>query len=160
MHITLKHCCILLVVTRENMWQNLKARPLEALIYELLLRNMYFELFLATETSSAMENCCEGKESRSYLTYSISISWLPTIQRRKEQKISNRSIPIIFCRYFPISTQEGFMMTSSNGKKIPRYWPFVSGKHRWPVDSPHKGQWVTRNFNVFFNLLINKQLSK
>ena len=22
-----------------------------------------------------------------------------------------------------------------------RYWSFVRGIHRWPVDSPHKGQW-------------------
>ena len=33
------------------------------------------------------------------------------------------------------------MMTSSNGKKIPRYWPYVWGIHRSPVNSPHKGQW-------------------
>ena len=26
-------------------------------------------------------------------------------------------------------------------KHFPRYWPFVKGIHRWPVDSPHKGQW-------------------
>ena len=25
--------------------------------------------------------------------------------------------------------------------KIPRYWPFVRGIHRPPVNSPHKGQW-------------------
>ena len=24
-----------------------------------------------------------------------------------------------------------------------RYWPFVRGIHRWPVDSPHKGKWRT-----------------
>ena len=24
---------------------------------------------------------------------------------------------------------------------FPRYWPFVRGIHRWPVDSPYKGQW-------------------
>ena len=30
------------------------------------------------------------------------------------------------------------MMTSSN---FPRYWPFVRGIHRSPVNSPHKGQW-------------------
>ena len=24
----------------------------------------------------------------------------------------------------------------------PRYWPFVRGIHRWPVDSPHKDQWL------------------
>ena len=33
------------------------------------------------------------------------------------------------------------MMTSSNGKLFLRYWPFVRGIHRWPVNSPHKGQW-------------------
>ena len=26
-------------------------------------------------------------------------------------------------------------------KHFPRYWPFVRGIHRWPVDRPHKGQW-------------------
>ena len=24
---------------------------------------------------------------------------------------------------------------------FPRYWPFVRGIHRSPVNSPHKGQW-------------------
>ena len=26
-------------------------------------------------------------------------------------------------------------------KHFPRYWPFVRGIHRWPVNSAHKGQW-------------------
>ena len=26
-------------------------------------------------------------------------------------------------------------------KHFPRYWPLVRGIHRWPVNSPHKGQW-------------------
>ena len=26
-------------------------------------------------------------------------------------------------------------------KSFPRYWPFVRGIHRSPVNSPHKGQW-------------------
>ena len=26
-------------------------------------------------------------------------------------------------------------------EKNPHYWPFVRGIHRWPVNSPHKGQW-------------------
>ena len=26
-------------------------------------------------------------------------------------------------------------------KHFPRYWPFVRGIHRWPVNFPHKGQW-------------------
>ena len=28
-----------------------------------------------------------------------------------------------------------------NWKRFPRYWPFVRGIHRSPVNSPHKGQW-------------------
>ena len=26
-------------------------------------------------------------------------------------------------------------------KHFPRYWPFVRGIHRWPMNSPDKGQW-------------------
>ena len=36
------------------------------------------------------------------------------------------------------------MMTSSNGNidcPFVRYWPFVRGIHRWPVNSHHKDQW-------------------
>ena len=32
-------------------------------------------------------------------------------------------------------------MTSSNGNLFPRYWPFVRGINRSPVNSPHKDQW-------------------
>ena len=32
-------------------------------------------------------------------------------------------------------------------KQFPRYWPFVQGIHRWPVNSPHKGHW--RGASVF-----------
>ena len=49
----------------------------------------------------------------------------------------------------------GWQITSSGGvsggrvghddvikwKHFPRYWPFVRGIHRSPVNSPHKGQW-------------------
>ena len=33
------------------------------------------------------------------------------------------------------------MMTLSNGNIFHRYWPFVRGIHRSPMNSPHKGQW-------------------
>ena len=33
-------------------------------------------------------------------------------------------------------------------KHFPRYWPFVRGIHRRPVNSPHKGQW--RGALMFF----------
>ena len=44
-------------------------------------------------------------------------------------------------------------------KHFPRYWPFVRGIHRSPVNSPHKGQW-RRALMVFFCLHPNKRLSK
>ena len=43
-------------------------------------------------------------------------------------------------------------------KHFPRYWPFVRGIHRSPVNSPHKGQW--HGAFVFFDLRLNKWLSK
>ena len=38
-------------------------------------------------------------------------------------------------------------------KHFPRYWPFVRGIHRSPVNSPHKGQW--HGCDVFFDLHLN-----
>ena len=40
-------------------------------------------------------------------------------------------------------------------KHFPRYWPFVRGIHRGPTQRP-----VTRSFDVFFDLRLNKRLSK
>ena len=34
-------------------------------------------------------------------------------------------------------------------KHFPRYWPFVRGIHRFPVNSPTQRP-VTRSFDVFF----------
>ena len=45
-----------------------------------------------------------------------------------------------------------------NWKYYPRYWLFVWGIHRSPVNSPLKGQW--RRLDVFFYLRLNKRLSK
>ena len=44
-------------------------------------------------------------------------------------------------------------------KQIQRYWPFVRGIQRSPANSPHKGS-VTRSFYIFFDLHLNKWLSK
>ena len=37
-------------------------------------------------------------------------------------------------------------------KHFPRYWPFVRGIHRSPVNSPHKGQW--RGAVMFFFICV------
>ena len=44
-------------------------------------------------------------------------------------------------------------------KHFPRYWPFVRGIHRSPVNSPHKGQ-RRRALDFFFDLRLNKPLGK
>ena len=44
-------------------------------------------------------------------------------------------------------------------KHFLRYWPFVQGLYRSPVNSPAKRS-VTRSFDIFFELRLNKRLSK
>ena len=44
-------------------------------------------------------------------------------------------------------------------KHFPRYWPFVRGIHRSPGEVPAQRP-VTRSFDVFFALRLNKRLSK
>ena len=44
-------------------------------------------------------------------------------------------------------------------KHFPRYWPFVRGIHRFPVNSPHKDQW-REALVFFFDLRQNERLSK
>ena len=44
-------------------------------------------------------------------------------------------------------------------KHSPRYWPFVWGIHRSPMNYPHRGQWRGASM-IFFDLRLNKPLSK
>ena len=64
----------------------------------------------------------------------------------------------ILCSYVPVHvlSKPTVIPYLSNGSNIisidhddvikwehfPRYWPFVRGIHRSPVNSPHKGQWL------------------
>ena len=46
-------------------------------------------------------------------------------------------------------------------KHFPRYWPFVRGIHRFPVNSPHRAQWRgVLMFSLIFDLRLNNRLSK
>ena len=45
-------------------------------------------------------------------------------------------------------------------KHFPRYWPFVRGIHRWLTSGFPSQRPVTRSFDVFFYLCLNKRLSK
>ena len=63
-------------------------------------------------------------------------------------KFTFRQMATLLFRLHRIYVSSFYMMTSSNGIIFPRYWPFVRGIHRPPVNSPHKGQW--RGALMFF----------
>ena len=42
---------------------------------------------------------------------------------------------------------------------FPRYWPFVRGIHRWPVNTPHKGQWRGALIFCLMSAWINSQVN-
>ena len=44
-------------------------------------------------------------------------------------------------------------------KHFPRYWPFVRGIHRSPVNSPHKGQWRGASMFSFIYVWINDRVN-
>ena len=57
---------------------------------------------------------------------------------------SNGKVSIVTTLGF--QRDHGFSTTTNHDevikwKHFPRYWPFVRGIHRSPVNSPHKGQW-------------------
>ena len=47
----------------------------------------------------------------------------------------------------------------NHGSVFPRHWPFVRGIHRSPMDFPLQRP-VTRSFDIFFDLRLNKRLCK
>ena len=54
------------------------------------------------------------------------------------------AIPSLWCvfeRSSSITRKINFTWWRHQLKKIPRYWHFVRGIYRSPVDSPYKGQW-------------------
>ena len=53
--------------------------------------------------------------------------------------ISQINVALIYIR--PSYPLISFHDDAIKWKHFPRYWPFVRGIHRSPVNSPHKGQW-------------------
>ena len=61
---------------------------------------------------------------------------------------SHRLLPSVFT---PTGTHDDVI----KWKHFPRYWPFVQGIHRSPVNSPHKGQWRWALMFSFIRARIN-----
>ena len=53
----------------------------------------------------------------------------------------NSSVPGQNSRYYAGKFEDALHDDVIKWKHFPRYWPFVRGIHRSPVNSPHKGQW-------------------
>ena len=60
------------------------------------------------------------------------------IQAKNKEK-PQRSTLLVLCEGYPLLSQ--IHDDVIKWKHFPRYWPFVRGIHRSPVNSPHKGQW-------------------
>ena len=64
-----------------------------------------------------------------------------------KQRTLNRSESKDDLAPFTMAVHEGSNLSQNlhdnviKWKHFPRYWPFVRGIHRSPLDSPHKGQW-------------------
>ena len=96
---------------------------------------------------------------------SVSMWWRPHVSPKYPgtQKSSTRAIRGFLLQKLKSDQAVVFMFVSHDDvikwKHSPRYWPFVRGIHRSPVNSPHKGQW-NGNVIFFFDLRLNKRLSK
>ena len=78
----------------------------------------------------------------------VDINWNNSHQQRTSLSISDIYIYYIYMNdfmlymgwYLPVNWC-GIHDDVIKWKYFPRYWPFVRGIHRSPVNSPHKGQW-------------------
>ena len=78
--------------------------------------------------------------ARNFFSKTSSYRQLP--ERRKHHLVSGIS-RYPYCDHFHGLTSHKVCWHDDviKGKHFPRYWPFVRGIHRWPVNSPFKGQW-------------------
>ena len=74
-----------------------------------------------------------------YVTQSTNMSPVPIFPKHVVQSLCppNLSTSRMVPHTFPKFTHDDVIKCNN----FPRYWPFVRGIHRSPVNSPHKGQW-------------------
>ena len=90
-----------------------------------------------------------GHEKRSW---ALCVPWLPDSRDRHSQSTGpwgranaapgvRGSSGVWPGRHAALCTAETDIWWRHQMETFPRYWPFVRGIHRSPVNSPHKGQW-------------------
>ena len=75
-----------------------------------------------------------------YWAYTGIICWLWCLWTAESNK-RHRQHRFLECGLFPWLLSFSSHDDVIKWKQFPRYWPFVRGIHRGPVNSPHKGQW-------------------
>ena len=86
-----------------------------------------------------------GYQHRKHLSLILLACWTPSIKGQKYRSF-HVMIPYWAVKYLislvhPMLDQLIFHEDAIKWKHFPRYWPFVRGIHRSPMNSPHKGQW-------------------
>ena len=81
---------------------------------------------LASDMWRSRQHFCRpinAKYSGEYAEVEVEVPWSTRNHGKPDRLMSHHHDDVIKWKYFP------------------RYWPFVRGIHRSPVNSPHKGQW-------------------
>ena len=109
--------------------------------YWLFIRRMSFS---SKRASKAEIVCMSWRHPDSNFLYRKHLMARESQVKRNETFNKNRSISENDLQLWCLS--EAYMRYRIhddviNWKHFPRYWPFMRGMHRSPVDSPNKGQW-------------------
>ena len=83
------------------------------------------------------------------LTFPYVSSWFQVLRIRMGQWVGRHKCGILDCTIMHIAGVPSLVPKQFEcpyhdvikWKHFPRYWPFVRGIHRCPLNSPHKGQW-------------------
>ena len=102
-----------------------------------------------------------GYQHRKHLSLILLACWTPSIKgqtyRRFHVMTPYWAVKYLISLAHPMLDQLIFHEDAIKWKHFPRYWPFVRGIHRSPMNSPHKGQWRGA---LVIELCLKKLLSK
>ena len=87
----------------------------------------------------------------SFYKFRVTLLYFENTQVKHMPFVSTAPIKIHGIRSQPIGHSHDVIKS----KNFPRYWPFVRGIHRSPVNSPHRGQWGGALIFSFIYVWIN-----
>ena len=120
---------------------------------------MRWSISYMTQSTHKLRVSCQKGPTRHAYAWQIGPFWQDTLEMKLQKTILAQRLCVslalfTFCWWRNSLSEEvewrlfhGFhhIHGSHNDvikwKHFPRYWPFVRGIHRSPVNSPHKGQW-------------------